>query len=94
MIKEYLLNPDALDMWLHQNGSNEIIDFREGCLLDSFIISTKRGTAAIYERYCTSWTSNYRIEWEKYPSDKVWENWEKFCTAYDEEFGGDEDEYL
>lgn len=49
-----------LDKWLKQNDA-EIIDVIEGCLIDSYLISTKRGTAAIMETYVNPWTSKHTL---------------------------------
>ena len=49
-----------LDKWMHQNRA-EILEVVEGCLLDNFLVSTKRGTAAIIETPVNCWTSCYKI---------------------------------
>lgn len=49
-----------LNKWMHQNNG-EIIDAIEGTLLDSLLISTKRGTALLLETYETPNSSTYTL---------------------------------
>ena len=51
MIKKFLLDPAALDKWMYQNKAIYTGDYIEGCLLDNFVVGTRRGYAAIYENY-------------------------------------------
>jgi len=39
------------DKWMHQNRVSETVAYFEGVLLDNFVVSCKRGYAAVYERY-------------------------------------------
>ena len=57
----------------------------EGVLVDSFVVETKRGVAAIYEHYLNEWTSNYYVEFTDYKNgfkngevDKIWSDWYAF----------------
>ena len=74
-----------MNTWLHQNKA-ETADFREGCLLDNFIVWTKRGVAAIYEHCLNSWSSDYLVEFEPGDAPNVWERWEAFIEAYESEY--------
>ena len=53
-------NINNLDKFIHQNRG-EIIDFLDGCLIDNFLIATKRGYIALLENYVNCWTSNYKL---------------------------------
>lgn len=85
MIKKFLLDPAALEKWLHQNKAIYTGDFLEGCLLDSFIVSTRRGYAAIYEKYINANKSGYYVEFEAGPAKNVFSNWYKMEEAYNEQ---------
>ena len=72
----FYLNAGALGRWMHQN---------KGVLVDSFVVETKRGVAAIYEHYLNEWTSNYYVEFTDYKNgfkngevDKIWSDWYAF----------------
>ena len=84
MIKTFLLDPAALEKWLHQNKAIYTGDFLEGCLLDSFIVSTRRGYAAIYERYINPNKSGYYVEFEAGTAAAVFNNWDEFYNNYKE----------
>lgn len=75
---EFNLNPKYFDMWLHQNNGVYTGDFVDGCLLDNFIVATKRGYAAFYEKACTTWTSCYHVYFEPYPAEHLFEQWYEF----------------
>lgn len=84
MIRFYL-NADALGRWMHQNKAQYTGAYIEGVLLDSFVVETKRGIAAIYEHALNEWTSNYYVEFTDYKSsfengeaNKIWSNWHAF----------------
>lgn len=49
-----------IDKLLYQNDG-EIIDCIEGCLIDNYLISTKRGYIALIEAFVNSWTSDYTL---------------------------------
>lgn len=74
----FYIEPKNLEKWLHQNVAEYTGDFVEGVLLDSFVVATKRGFAAIYESYVNPNQSRYYIEFEKGAAQKVWVNWYKF----------------
>lgn len=50
-----------MNKWIHQNNAEYTGDFVDGVLADSFMLSCKRGTAAIYEHYVNEWSSNYLV---------------------------------
>lgn len=47
----FYLNASALSRWMHQNKAQCTGAYVEGVLVDSFVVETKRGVAAIYEHY-------------------------------------------
>lgn len=81
----FYISQTNMKIWLHQNNA-ETLEFRDGSLADNFIVSTKRGYAAIYEHYLNPWSSNYLVEFEAGDAPNVWERWEKFVRQYDEEY--------
>lgn len=85
MIKKFLLDPAALEKWMHQNKAIYTGDFLEGCLLDNFIVSTRRGYAAIYEKYINPNKSGYYIEFEAGTAAAIFNNWERFYSNYMED---------
>ena len=85
MTKFIIRSNKNMNIWLHQNKA-ETVDFREGCLTDNFIVSTKRGYAAIFEHYLNSWSSGYLVEFEPGDAPNVWNRWEAFIEAYDKEY--------
>lgn len=63
-ITVFRISAKHLDKWLEQNKYNsnvDYIDFADGCLLDNYIVSCKRGTAFIFESYVNSQCSDYTI---------------------------------
>ena len=78
MIKTFILNPRNLEKWLYQNKAENTGDFVEGCLLDNWVVMTKRGFAAIYEKYVNPNQSEYLIEWETGPAQNVFSHWYDF----------------
>lgn len=86
MIKKFLLDPAALDKWMHQNEAIYTGDYIEGCLLDNFIVSTRRGYAAIYERYISPNKSGYYVEFEPGPAQGVFKKWYNFENKYNNNF--------
>lgn len=85
MIKKILLDPAALEKWMHQNKANYTGDFLEGCLLNNFIVSTRRGYAAIYEKYINPNKSGYYIEFEAGTAAAIFNNWSEFYNKYMED---------
>lgn len=88
----FYINADKMNMWEHQNCA-EVLDFRDGCLLDHFLVYTKNGVAAVHEHYLNPNASNYRVDFARRGSDffaQVEEHWEAFADAYDKEIGADE----
>lgn len=80
----FTIAPRHIDMWLHQNAA-ETLDCVEGCLLDSFIVGTKNGYAAIYEHYLNANSSDYLVEFERGDAPNVWTGWEEFAEKNREE---------
>lgn len=68
----------AFHKWRHQNSAEFTGDYVEGCLLDSFVMSTRRGFAAFYENYVNEWTSDYYVEFQAGAAQDVFSNWYKF----------------
>lgn len=81
MTRFYISSLD-LDKWIHQNRAEYDGLFEEGCLLDNFVVNTKRGVAAIYEHFVNTGTSDYYVEFQSYKenavSDIVMKNWFDF----------------
>ena len=76
-------DPKFLETWLKQNEAECTGDFVEGVLLDSFMVWTKRGVAAVYEHFLNAWSSDYMIDFEPGDGKKVWENWYTFADGAD-----------
>ena len=53
-----------IDKLLYQN-QGEILDIIEGCLIDNFLIATKRGYILLIERYVNCWTSEHVLYFSK-----------------------------
>lgn len=77
---------EAFNAWIHQNAG-EIIDVREGVLLDNYLIACKKGLAIFQEEYVTEWSSRYFIRFERGAGDHAYKAWEQFCAAYDSAYG-------
>ena len=58
----------------HQNKA-ELLDVREGCLLDNLLYETKRGFYILKETYQNEWTSVYTLIFstESQEIEKEWE---------------------
>lgn len=84
----FSLNPSEFEKWMHQNKAVYSGRFIEGCLLDNFVVMTKRGFAAFYEHYVNEWTSNYIVEFESGAAQAVWRRWYDFeeRREHDEQF--------
>lgn len=81
----FYLNAGALGRWMHQNKAQYTGAYVDGVLVDSFVVETKRGVAAIYEHALNEWTSNYYVEFTDYKNgfkngevDKIWSDWYAF----------------
>ena len=75
----FRINPGAaFEKWMYQNGAEYAGDYVEGCLLDNFVVSTRRGFAAVYENYVSEWASDYYIEFQPGAAQDVFSNWYKF----------------
>ena len=68
-IKSYILRD--LEKWMKQNKAEYTGMFFEGCLLDNFMLSTKRGYAAIYEKYVNANCSEYLMKFAAYKNMKA-----------------------
>ena len=77
----FTLQPRGLAKWLYQNRAEYTGDFVEGCLLDNFVVSTKRGFAAVYEKYQNANSSVYRVEFEPGTAQNVFHAWYEFEEA-------------
>lgn len=68
----------AFNRWMHQNGAEYAGDYVSGCMLDNFVVSTRRGYAAFYENYVNEWTSDYYVEFQPGAAQNVFSKWYKF----------------
>ena len=81
----YLAHSD-LDKWMYQNKAEYTGEYVEGVLLDSFVVSTKRGYAFFYEHVLNCWSSDYAVYFIPYKSgekhlkayDRLWAEWMDF----------------
>lgn len=89
----YLRGGKDFEKWVYQNKAEYSGNYVEGCLLDNFIMVTKRGFAAFYEVPCTTWTSKYRVEFQKGAAQDVWRKWYEFEDAAEREAEKQEREY-
>ena len=80
---------EAFNTWIHQN-SGEIIDAREGVLLDNYLIACKNGLALCMEEYVNAWSSRYYIRFERGAGDNAYTAWEQFWENYDSKYGSEE----
>ena len=79
---EFYLNPSHLNRWLHQNDA-EYIECLEGCLLDNYVVSTRRGYAMITEHYLNSNSSDYYVLFAPYThAGVVVSEWNDFEEEY------------
>ena len=83
MIKQFIVGSCDIEKWLHQNKAEYTGDYVEGCLLDNFVVMTKRGFAAVYEKYATPNSSVYRTEWESGTAQEVFRRWYEFEEMMD-----------
>lgn len=77
----YIASGDAFDKWMHQNNGTYTGDFVDGCMLDNFIVETKRGYAAFYEHCTNEWTSVYRVEFQAFKEsrcEELFNRWYEF----------------
>ena len=75
----FRLDPgQAFEKWARQNGAEYTGDYIDGCLLDNFVMATRRGYAAFYEHYVNEWTSDYYVEFQPGPAQAVFVNWYEF----------------
>lgn len=75
------------DKWMHQNDAQFTGAFFDGVLLDNFVLSCKRGYAAVYEHHVNEWTSNHVCRFAPYKDRKAVDAlWSEF---YDREKGSE-----
>ena len=74
----FYLGSTQLNKWMHQNRAEYVGCCVEGCLLDSFVVATKRGFAALYEHYLNPNSSDYYVEFQTGTAQDVFRNWYKF----------------
>lgn len=85
-VTRFRIDACNLEKWLHQNKADYIGDYFDGCLLDNFDVSTKRGYAFIYENYVNSNMSDYLVEFAPYKAKKaveyLFEKWDRNVCHY------------
>lgn len=77
-VTTFYLSPAAFDCWMHQNHAIYSGEYVSGCLLDNFVVCTKRGYAAIYEHYLNTNSSDYLVEFQPGAAQDVFAAWYKF----------------
>lgn len=92
-MKKIILGSTKLDKWLHQNKAEYTGDFVEGVLLDNFVVMTKRGFAAVYEKYLNSNASGYEIHFETGTAQNVFKEWYEFESAIEKQAQELEEQY-
>ena len=90
---EFDIGPRYFEKWFHQNKAEYTGDFVEGSLLDNFVIETKRGFAAIYEKYVNEWTSCYHVVFQKGAAQDVFKQWYEFEKAAEKQAAEIEESY-
>ena len=87
MKKRYIPNNQVREF---EEGIKEIIDTREGVVMDSFIGILKTGLMFVaLDTYETSWTSGLTVYTDG-SNLELYEIWDKFAAAYDKEFSTEE----
>lgn len=80
----FYVGSTQLNKWMHQNKASYTGMFVEGCLLDSFVLETRRGYAFVYEHYLNANSSDYYVEFVPYKNahmpeyDKAFADWYVF----------------
>ena len=83
----------AMYKWKHQNGAT-CVDCIEGSLLDSLLFQTPKGTALFQECYINEGMSGYVVKFEKYPSQSIWNEWDRMIQyEIDTYYNGDREAY-
>lgn len=83
-VRKFYLNPCCFGMWMHQNDA-DYLDIIEGTLLDSCIVSTKRGYAFISEHFVNTNQSNYLVTFvDRHNSEAVDSLFELFYETKEE----------
>lgn len=79
-METYQIGSTELEAWMQENNAVYTGDYVEGCLLDSFVVATDTGYAALYENYLNEWSSDYLVEEEPGSAPDVWARWEAFAA--------------
>lgn len=85
-ITTFTLSARNFDLWMHQNCGDYTGEFLEGTLLDNFVVVTKNGIEAFYERALNEWTSCYYVEFGRFGSgvsDRVLARWYDWYDSQD-----------
>ena len=72
-----------IEKLLHQNQA-EYREIIEGCLIDNYLVQTRRGYMAILETYVNCWTSCYTVYFSTNPH-QINEVWDKLTAGLDNE---------
>lgn len=64
-ITHFCISPKNLDKWVYQNKAKYEEVF-EGCLLNNYLITCKRGYAAVYEKVVNEWSSTFIVFFQPY----------------------------
>lgn len=92
-MKKIILGSTKLEKWLHQNDAEYTGDFVDGVLLDNFVVMTKRGFAAVYEKYLNSNSSCYEIHFETGTAQNMFNEWYEFESAMEKQAQELEEQY-
>lgn len=90
----FCIGSTKMNKWLHQNKAQYTGAYCEGCLLDNFMVETKRGVAAIYEHYLNPNSSDYLVKFVPFKGgvqsgelDRLMADWYSFYDAVMAEMG-------
>lgn len=83
---EFNISPSHFGRWLHQNKAEYTGNFVEGVLLDNFVVATKRGFAAIYEKPLNPNQSWYHVVFEAGTAQNMFSQWYEFEQAAEEDY--------
>lgn len=74
-ITRFYIDPQNTEKWFRQNHAEYTGMFVEGCLLDNFVVMTRRGFAAFYEHYLNPNQSIYYVEFQARAAQDVLRKW-------------------
>lgn len=84
-----------MSKWIHQNNAECTGDYVEDVLANSFMLTCKRGTAAVYSHYLNPWSSDYLVLFVPYSDEKrtnqLYDDFYKYvenCEKEAAEYGG------